>query len=161
MTAPKTPIIAVGQGRSVAAYRNLRGARLAASHLADKGYDTSAVSIRPRRLRPNASRTSVATASHAVAFGVGAGGFAGVATGLVLGRGVTGALFSLGVIAGLLGALIGIATTTYRNLRRREHDAVELSAERFEVLYDGATDAEHELARWWDPDAVPGSVTDA
>lgn len=45
-------IAAVAPGSRVATYQTLDGARMAVSHLVERGYDPAAVTVRPRGLEP-------------------------------------------------------------------------------------------------------------
>jgi hypothetical protein len=147
----------------VAAYATLRGACKAASHLVELGFDEHDVVIRPRQFHvaPTAHlREEVGAGARA---GAAAGAAIALASALAIWASLDGRFWAV-LCTAALGAVIGVVIGTARAIvHAREadragdgHGCPALAPERFEVVVDGDEHrAGHELARWWDVEAVP------
>lgn len=159
-TSLHAPRIASDRGKRVASFRDLHGAALAVRRLLEAGFAHDQVFVRPAGMTPldgalvRASRASArrvarlsaisAGSTLLVLLATGAGWWAALITAVLVGLG-------LGVALLLADRLHGAHLR-----RRRRHAAQLVRAGRFDVV---ATEqqqvAEHELASWWDPRAVP------
>ena len=145
-------------GERAASYRTLTGARLAALHLLDKGFQR-AVAVVPRGIEVVPEQRLRRRRAIALRTGVATGVWVGVAAGVAVASG-----FALSTIAwwSVAGAVAGLITgSVLSRVERRKADERELQpdrvvATRFDVVCsDDAKGAAHLLARWWDPAAQP------
>jgi hypothetical protein len=157
---PIPSLCALDRGQPVAQYGDGRGAALAAAHLIDCGFPEGEFTVRPADMEmepaachrlPNTRQTMVAAAVTSALVAV-------VATFAAMGFG-PGPVF-LAVVAGGLAALVGAgsARIARRALEWRVQRAAHLvHAGTFQIVVrpGRADEAEHALARWWDPEARP------
>lgn len=150
------------RGRTVATYRDLRGAALALERLESSGVDVRDVTVRPvgldvddvvltrladrdRLLRRWCTSTAV---------------LVGTVTVVVLGvRPLS--LLAAGAAAGAAAlAAVGAVRLRRAAVRRRiQRAATVVRARAFDLVVErDAWQVEHELARWWDPEAPPGAA---
>jgi hypothetical protein len=146
------------RGRTVASFRDARGAVLAVHELLRHGIAADCIAMQPAAMSvPNvlartprdrhvlARRATVASALVATV------AFIAVAPSLA-------AVFLAPVVGCIAGAIVGEAVRLparvlgWRIARARRR----VDAQRFDIVVAGVADvAEHELARWWDPEAPP------
>lgn len=161
-TTLHAPRIASDTGERIASFRDLPGAALAVRRLLERGFAHEQVFVRPAAMTPvdgalvraargSARRVARVSAVSAVAtlpalLATASGWWAAIGVAVLVGLG-------LGVSLLLADRLHGAHLR-----RRRRHAAQLLRAGRFDVVATAQQrDAEHELASWWDPRAVPSA----
>lgn len=146
---------------AIASYETAAGATAATAHLVELGYAEHEVGIEPHGyavVRPaglwatvgrHARTVAVLVSSLAViVYVIGTVGFDGLTTAALLG------------LAGIMvGSVSGAVVGAIRFARRRGWEVGtpdRLQPKRFDVVVSrDAADANHALARWWDPEALP------
>jgi hypothetical protein len=150
-------------GPTVASYRDVRGAALAAHELVERGFAPEEVTVQPAAMTIDRHACRVLMDERRllarVAIGSAVATFAAVVVTLGVGVGaVIVALLAAGLAAGIG---VGVASVMRRRVEARTHQAARIiRAERFDVVVapQRADEAEHELATWWRPDAPPGGA---
>jgi hypothetical protein len=145
------------RGRTVASYFDARGAVLAVTTLRRRGFSPDAIAVQPGMMslegrvleRPDRAPDWMAPAL------VGSAVFTLL---LVLGRHTVGAV---SMAVGLALGAAGLARLAVRVRRRRADTRLDRAsgrvvAKRFDVVVtERDQEAEHVLASWWDPEALP------
>lgn len=162
-TSLHAPRIAADRGERVASFRDLHGAALAVRRLLEAGFAHDQVFVRPAGMTPldgalvRPSRANARRVGRLAALSAGATLPVLLATGSAWWAAILTA-----VLVGLaLGAALLVADRLHGTLvrRRRRRAAHVVQAGRFDVVAtEQQQDAEHELASWWDPQAVPSAL---
>lgn len=156
----RTPQLAsVTTSKRIASYSDVRGAALAVEHLLGRGFEPRDVQVRPAELRirpialapvPDEPRRLGVVIVALLTVALWTRWHGATSSQLLL------AITAAALVGGLAYAAEAGALRLRRRRRRRAGNTVV--ARRFEVLV--ARDhqrAEHELARWWDPEAPPAA----
>ena len=164
-TALDTPRIESRPGPKVASFRDLHGAALAVRQLVERGFPSDEVFVRPRRMQPlegilmpRAKRELRRRVVRAAVIGAALGGGALLATTGAIGWGVAAAAIVGAVLATVLTVIVD-SVTAWRIEHRRRRSSSVVRASHFDVVATTRSDdAEHQLASWWDPQAVPANA---
>jgi hypothetical protein len=160
MTATTTPL---ARAEPVASYATIDGALRAATHLVELQFEPAEVAVSPRAFHVVDRDRLVRRLARGVRRGMVLGVITVAGVWLLWTIGITslvGTLAPIAIVAAIAGALIGavVAVVQYRRARvmtwgiRRP----ELEPTAFDVVVRGdAAEANHELARWWDPASPP------
>jgi hypothetical protein len=154
------PEMTTSRGTAVASYRDLRGAALAVRYLMSRGWSGDNVLVRPDGLRPKPAALDLVPDEARRVPAIIVGALAGVAVVAIIGLSI--ASVTLGIVTAFSAGAAVYAIDDLRLRRRRARVRAAASAvevERFDVVCSiDAAAANHELARWWDPDARPASA---
>jgi hypothetical protein len=156
---PEPQVSVSKPGSRIASYADLRGAALAVRHLRRCGFD-GRVHVRPTAAAPLEGTFVTVPTDPRRSVGVLTGGAVLASILALAGASVGAAVVGLPAAAVVGGLAYSADDAMLRLRRRRAHRAASLArVGRWDVVcQDEPEAAEHELARWWDPEALPAPV---